>query len=93
MPWIHATLSGSAGPVEDLARDLASAAAGAAGLDPSDVVALVTVATAAAGSGALVTIAGRPRDPSTEAGIATAVRQVVATATGVGANLVAVVRS
>jgi hypothetical protein len=92
MPWIHATLSGSAGPVEDLARDLASAAAGAAGLDPSDVVALVTVATAAAGS-ALVTIAGRPRDPSTEAGIATAVRQVVATATGVGANLVAVVRS
>ena len=93
MPWIHATLSGTPGSAGDLARALAGAAAGAAGLEPADVVALVTVADAAAGSGALVTIAGRRRDDAVEDAVAAAVRRVVAAAGGVSADLVAVVRS
>jgi hypothetical protein len=69
MPWIHATLSSSAVPTGRLAQELAQAAANAAGLEPGDVIALVTVADAGA------------------------VRRVVATATGLGADRVAVVRS
>jgi hypothetical protein len=93
MPWIHATLSSNAGPAGRLAHELAQAAANAAGLEPGDVIALITVADAAAGSGALVTITGRRRDDAVEDAIAGAVRQVVATATGLSADLVAVVRS
>jgi hypothetical protein len=93
MPWIHATLSSSADPADRLAHELAQAAARAAGLEPGDVIALVTVADAAAGSGALVTIAGRRRDDLVEDRIAEAVRRVVATSTGVSVDLVAVVRS
>jgi phenylpyruvate tautomerase PptA (4-oxalocrotonate tautomerase family) len=93
MPWIHATLASSAVPTGRLASELAQAAANAAGLDPGDVIALVTVADAAAGSGALVTITGRRRDDAVEDAIADAVRQVVATATGLSPDLVAVVRS
>ena len=93
MPWIHATLASSAVPTGRLASELAQAAANAAGLDPGDVIALVTVADAAAGSGALVTITGRRRDAAVEDAIADAVRQVVATATGLSPDLVAVVRS
>jgi hypothetical protein len=93
MPWIHATVSGSRGPAGGLARDLADAAASAAGLEPADVVSLVTVADAAAGAGAVVTIAGRRRGDAVEDAIADAVRRVVAAATGVSADLVAVVRS
>jgi hypothetical protein len=93
MPWIHATLSGGAGSADGLARDLADAAASAAGLAPADVIALVTVADAAAGSGAVVTIAGRRRDDSAEDAIAAAARRVVATAIGVAPDLVAVIRS
>ena len=51
------------------------------------------MADAAAGSGALVTITGRRRDDAIEDAIAGAVRRVVATATGLSADLVAVVRS
>jgi phenylpyruvate tautomerase PptA (4-oxalocrotonate tautomerase family) len=93
MPWIHATLSGGAGSADSLARDLADAAASAAGLAPADVIALVTVADAAAGSGAVVTIAGRRRDESAEDAVAAAVRRVVAAAVGVAPDLVAVIRS
>jgi len=93
MPWIHATLASSAVATGRLAPELAQAAANAAGLDPGDVIALVTVADAAAGSGALVTITGRRRDDAVEDAIADAVRQVVATATGLSPDLVAVVRS
>ena len=93
MPWIHATLSGSAAPGGRLADELAETVASAAGLEPGDVIALVTVADAAAGSGALVTIAGRRRDDAVEDAIADAVRRVVATSTGLSADLVAVVRS
>jgi phenylpyruvate tautomerase PptA (4-oxalocrotonate tautomerase family) len=93
MPWIHATLSAGAGSADGLARDLADAAASAAGLAPADVITLVTVADAAAGSGAVVTIAGRRRDDSAEDAIAAAARQVVATAIGFDPDLVAVIRS
>jgi hypothetical protein len=93
MPWIQATLSSSAVPAGRLAAELARAAADAAGFEPGDVIALVTVADAAAGSGALVTIAGRRRDVVVEDAIAGAVRRVVATAAGLSADLVAVVRS
>lgn len=93
MPWIHATLSTSADPADRLARELAEAAASAAGLEPGDVIALITVADASAGSGALVTIAGRRRDDSLEDSIADAVRRVIATSTGLSVDLVAVVRS
>ena len=93
MPWIHATLSSSVVPTGRLAHELAQAVANAAGLEPGDVIVLITVADAAAGSGALVTITGRRRDDAVEDAIAGAVRQVVATATGLSADLVAVVRS
>lgn len=93
MPWIHATLSGGVVSADGLARDLARAAASAAGLDPADVIALVSVADAAAGSGALVTITGRRRDDAVEGRITDAVRRVVATSTGLGVDLVAVVRT
>ena len=93
MPWIHATLPSGAVPAGRLAHELAQAAASAAGLEPGDVIALVTVADAAAGSGALVTITGRRRDDALEDAIAGAVRRVVATATGLSPDLVAVVRS
>jgi hypothetical protein len=93
MPWIHATLWSSADPAERLAPELAQAVASAAGLEPADVIALITVADASAGSGALVTIAGRRRDDSVEDSIAKAVRRVVATSTGVSVDLVAVVRA
>ena len=93
MPWIHATLPSGAAPAGRVAHELAQAVAKAAGLEPGDVIVLVTVADAAAGSGALVTITGRRRDDAVEDAIAGAVRRVVATATGLSADLVAVVRS
>ena len=93
MPWIHATVSSSAGPADRLARELAQAAASAAGLEPDDIIALVTVADAATGTGTLVTIAGRRRDDAVEGRITDAVRRVVATSTGLGVDLVAVVRA
>jgi hypothetical protein len=93
MPWIHATLPSGAAPAGGLAHELARAAASAAGLEPGDVIALVTVADATAGSGALATIAGRRRDDAVEDAIANAVRQVLATATGLSPDLVGVVRA
>jgi hypothetical protein len=56
MPWIHATLSSSAVPAGRIADELASAAADAAGLEPGDVIALVTVADAAGLSPDLVAV-------------------------------------
>jgi hypothetical protein len=56
MPWVHATLSSSAVPAGRLAHELASAVADAAGLEPDDVIALVTVADAAGLSPDLVAV-------------------------------------
>ena len=92
MPWIHATVSSSA-DADDLARELAATAANAAGLEPTGVIALVTVADASAGSGAMVAVAGRRRDDSVEDSIVDAIRRVVANSTGLDMDLVAVVRS
>lgn len=92
MPWIHATLSARVDNVNSLARELASAAATSAGLEPTDVVVLVTIADACAGSGAVVTVSGSRRDDRVEADLVDAVRQVVASGTGVSFDLVAVVR-
>ena len=92
MPWIHATVSSSP-DADDLARELAATAANAAGLESTDVIALVTVADASAGSGAVVAVAGRVRDDSVEDSIVDAIRRVVANSTGLDMDLVAVVRS
>jgi hypothetical protein len=56
MPWIHATLSSSAAPAGRLAHELAQAVAKAAGLEPGDIIALVTVADAAGLSPDLVAV-------------------------------------
>ena len=93
MPWIHVTLSQRVEDAELLAGQLADAAAAATGLVPADVVVLVTVADACSGSGAVVTVAGRARSEVAETGLSDAVRRVIADSTGLGADLVAVVRS
>jgi len=92
MPWIHATLSARVDDVNGLARELARAAATSAGLEPTDVVVLVTIADTSAGSGAVVTVSGRRRDNRVEADLIDSVRQVVASCTGLNVDLVAVVR-
>lgn len=91
MPWIHATVS-RAGDAVVLADALAAEVAGAAALEPSDVVVLVTVATACAAQGGLVLVAGRQRLEPVERVVAEAVRRVVADAVGVPEDLVVVVR-
>ena len=93
MPWIHGTLSQQVEDADRLAAALADATAAATGLEPADVVVLVTVADASSGSGAVVTVAGRRRGETAETDLAEAVRRAVAASTGLGPDLVAVVRS
>lgn len=93
MPWIHVTLSQRVEDADRLAAELAVAAAAATNLGPAEVVVLVTVADASSGSGAVVTIAGRRRGKTAETDLTAAVRRVVAAWTGLGGDLIAVVRS
>ncbi len=94
MPWIHVTsTSAAAGGPSALAADLCAGVAAAAGLVPSDVVVLVDVADGSAGSGALVTVAGRRRDDATEREVVDTVRRIVARGTDLAPDLVAVVRT
>lgn len=93
MPWIHATLPASVDDVNGLARQVASVAALTVGLEPTDVVVLVTIADACYGSGAVVTVSGRRRDEGVEADIVEAVRRVIASGTGLSVERVSVVRA
>ncbi len=92
MPWIHATLSAATDDPQALAAALAREVALVTGLRPGDVVALVSVATAASGSGAVIVLAGANRGDDVEASLVDAVRRTVAEATGVSPDLVAVLR-
>lgn len=93
LPWITVTLAAQPTSTSELAAALAQAVANAAGLLPTDVVVLVSVATAAAGRGSVVTITGRARPNDIEKAIVDAVRQVVAEVSNDSPELVAVIRS
>lgn len=95
MPWIHVTstvLPAGAGGGQALADDLSRAAADVLGLAPADIVVLISHAAASSGSGAVATVAGRSRAAAAETELLDSIRRVVAAATGLTGDLVAVVR-
>lgn len=95
MPWITVTTAAelSQDAAASLARDVAAAAADAAGLDPHDVIVLVQRALASWGDGVVVSVSGRRRAQDIEAAIEGEVRRVVVDVTGIDGELVSVVRS
>ncbi len=99
MPWIHVTApppdtTTPAGHVtsSDWATHCATEVAALVGLEPTDVIVLVTHADAVSGPGAVVTVTGRHRGDETERALSALLHLEVGNWTGVEQERVSLMR-
>lgn len=94
MPWIAVTPSRpmAAPAATQLADAVAAGAACALGLGVGEVIVLVHAVAGASGRGAIAQVIGRDRGPAAEQALAAAVRDAIATALDLPADLVGLVR-
>lgn len=92
MPWIQVSFGPSPQNPQNFVSHIAKIAAGALGLDASEVVVLFSDATVTDLGGAVVSIAGRNRGDLQEAALVQALRGEIAQVAGIPQELVAIIR-
>lgn len=92
MPWIQVWCGPSPQNPQNFVAHIAKIAAGALGLNASEVVVLFSDATVTDLGGAVVSIAGRNRGEFQEATLMQALRSEIAQVAGIPQELVAIIR-